>query len=471
MPRCRECNLIVNATAEHCPRCGTPVPARFRVSGRRIFIVVVALIISAVALRNGGSRETAPTKVLAASASGPFQVAIEASVSGDARPMVTGTTNLPDGMQLMVWLVKPWLPDGKERLAAGLPACGDDDCFPLQTYTKLPNAPGFGVVVKNGRFSDGPFDYKGAALRSGNYVLAVMSFFASAQPPEVRAVIGQLGENMTGPLVGGCCFGSHQDQAEIQKQLDDERRSAPVLGASIYYARYVQIGQPQQSNAVPSPAATLAQSEVNALRAKLMALWAPPAAVNSNPDKFVITLRINLGRDRYLAAPPVVLTNGQGAVFGATRDSAIQAIIKAQPYDMLQDASYDAWKEIEFTFDPREAAHPATGAAPPPASAPQRTAGFPAQKWKRVEADNGAAYAIDMNSISRSGPDVAGRTQADAVVCVVENDACDIMNMRRWIFYCSQNHVMELTDAGFTPSVYVPPLSIGRRVLDIACGR
>jgi RNA polymerase subunit RPABC4/transcription elongation factor Spt4 len=243
MARCRECNLIVNAAAEYCPRCGTPMPARFRISGRGIFIVVVVLIISAVVLRNGGRGETAPTKALAASVSSPFQVAIEASASGDARPTATGTTNLPDGTQLMIWLQKPWLPDGKERMAAGLTACGDDDCFSLQTYTKLPNAHGFGVVVKNGRFSDGPFDYKGAAPRPGNYVLVVSSFFASLQPPEVRAVIGELGENMTGPLVGGCCFGSHKDQAEIQKELDEQRRAAPVVGASIYYARYVEIGR------------------------------------------------------------------------------------------------------------------------------------------------------------------------------------------------------------------------------------
>jgi uncharacterized OB-fold protein len=254
MVRCRECSLIVNAAAEYCPRCGTPVPARFRISGRGIFIVVVALIISATALRNGGSGQSAPPKVLAASASSPFQVTIEASASGDARPMVTGTTNLPDGTQLMVWLHRPWLPDGKERLAAGRTACGDDDCLPLQTSTKLPNSPGFGVVVKNGRFSGGPFDYKGAAPRPGNYVLVVSSFYASLQPPEVRAIIGELGENMTGPLVSACCFGSHQDQAEIQKELDEQRRAAPVLGTSIYYARYVEIGRSAASAQPTAPA-------------------------------------------------------------------------------------------------------------------------------------------------------------------------------------------------------------------------
>jgi hypothetical protein len=171
----------------------------------------------------------------------PFVVSIETSFSGGARPTVTGTTNLPDGMQLTMRLQKPWLPNVKERLAAGLTACGDDDCSPLMTHSNLPNGVGFGVIVKNGHFSDGPFTDKGAALRPGLYVLEVIGFWAATQPPDVRAKIGELGENMTGPLVGGCCFGGHLDQAEIQKVLDKQRSSASILGASIYYAGYVTI--------------------------------------------------------------------------------------------------------------------------------------------------------------------------------------------------------------------------------------
>jgi hypothetical protein len=45
------------------------------------------------------------------------------------------------------------------------------------------------------------------------------------------------------------------------------------------------------------------------------------------------------------------------------------------------------------------------------------------QAWKRIEADNGAVYAIDMNSIQRGtyfGPQNPG--VADAIVCIVDND-------------------------------------------------
>jgi TPR repeat protein len=185
--------------------------------------------------------KVAATPMTPATASQPFVVVIDVSVSGGARPTVTGRTNLPDGTELYTWLKKPWLPNAKERLAVGLPAC-EDDCFPLQTSSKLPDGVGLGVVVKNGHFSDGPFTDKGAALQPGEYVLEVSFYFATFQPANVRAIIGPLGENMTGPLVGGCCFGSHMNQAEIQTELEKQRSAAPTLGASIYYARYVTIG-------------------------------------------------------------------------------------------------------------------------------------------------------------------------------------------------------------------------------------
>ena len=50
----------------------------------------------------------------------PFVVKIETSVSEGARPIVTGTTNLPDRTHLSIWIKRPWLPNAKERLAVGL---------------------------------------------------------------------------------------------------------------------------------------------------------------------------------------------------------------------------------------------------------------------------------------------------------------------------------------------------------------
>jgi outer membrane biosynthesis protein TonB len=101
-------------------------------------------------------------------------------------------------------------------------------------------------------------------------------------------------------------------------------------------------------------AATMSQSELEALRAKLISLWNPPAAISTNPDQYVITIRIRLTRDHRLDGAPVVLTNGTGPLFDATRDSALRAVFQAQPYDMLSQTTYDVWKEMDINFDPRE---------------------------------------------------------------------------------------------------------------------
>jgi outer membrane biosynthesis protein TonB len=100
-------------------------------------------------------------------------------------------------------------------------------------------------------------------------------------------------------------------------------------------------------------AAQLSQSEIEALRARLMALWNPPVGIQ-NPDDLIIRIRIRLGRDGRLSAPPVVLTHGTGQVFDSARDSAVRAVFQGQPFDMLRPEHYDTWKDIEVTFDPKD---------------------------------------------------------------------------------------------------------------------
>jgi outer membrane biosynthesis protein TonB len=100
-------------------------------------------------------------------------------------------------------------------------------------------------------------------------------------------------------------------------------------------------------------AAKLSQSEIDALRARLMSLWNPPIGIQ-NPEEFVIRIRIQLGRDGKLSGPPTVLSSGNGALYNSARDSAVRAVFQGQPFDMLKPNHYDTWKDIEVTFDPRD---------------------------------------------------------------------------------------------------------------------
>ena len=109
----------------------------------------------------------------------------------------------------------------------------------------------------------------------------------------------------------------------------------------------VSLGAPK------STAAQLSQNELDALRARLEELWKPPAGAQ-NPQELVVSIRIRLKPDGTLAGPPMVTTSGQSPLFMASRDSAIRAVFRGQPFNMLRPENYEAWKDIEVTFDPRD---------------------------------------------------------------------------------------------------------------------
>jgi colicin import membrane protein len=100
-------------------------------------------------------------------------------------------------------------------------------------------------------------------------------------------------------------------------------------------------------------AARLSQSEIDALRARLAQLWNPPVGAR-DPEELVVLVRVQLTRDGRVAAPPQVLTSGHSPLFLTARDSAIRALFRGQPYDMLRPETYEQWKDIEITFDPRD---------------------------------------------------------------------------------------------------------------------
>jgi hypothetical protein len=141
------------------------------------------------------------------------------------------------------------------------------------------------------------------------------------------------------------------DPRQLQALLD--KRTPQRLAAA---GDTIHTGPP--SLGAPSAiGAQLSQSELDALRARLAQLWSPPAGA-SNPDELVALIRIQLKRDGTLAAPPQVISTGNGhsnsPLYMASRDSAVRAVLRGQPFDMLKPEHYDQWKDIEITFDPRD---------------------------------------------------------------------------------------------------------------------
>jgi len=100
-------------------------------------------------------------------------------------------------------------------------------------------------------------------------------------------------------------------------------------------------------------AATLSQSELDALRARLTKLWNVQAGTE-RPEELIVDIRIRLTPDRRLAAPPEVVSRGSSPRYRAAADAAMRAVLQAQPYDMLRPATYEQWKDMIVTFDPRQ---------------------------------------------------------------------------------------------------------------------
>jgi colicin import membrane protein len=129
--------------------------------------------------------------------------------------------------------------------------------------------------------------------------------------------------------------------------LLDKRAPQRLAAAGDVANQTVSLGAPS------GLAAQLSQTELDALRARLAQLWSPPAGAK-NPEELVVLIRMQLKPDGSLAGPPLVMTSGKTPLFMASRDSAIRAVLRGQPFDMLRPEHYEQWKDIEITFDPRD---------------------------------------------------------------------------------------------------------------------
>jgi hypothetical protein len=187
-------------------------------------------------------------------------------------------------------------------------------------------------------------------------ILSIMVFGVFAL--EIWKFIGQLAATAVGIWF---LVGIWQYASTHQKQIDPRQlatwQAEYNRGVAAAEARYKESSrQPSNgSDAAVPPAKAAIEGELNKLRSKLISLWNPPEAVSKHPELYVVTIRIRLTRDHRLVE---VLTNGDGPLFEAARDSAMRAVYQAQPYDMLSPTTYDRWKEIDVNFDPREVATP-----------------------------------------------------------------------------------------------------------------
>jgi colicin import membrane protein len=99
--------------------------------------------------------------------------------------------------------------------------------------------------------------------------------------------------------------------------------------------------------------ATLSQSEIDALRARIQQCWNPPAGLADARD-LVVVVRIRFNQDGSLSADPTLSNSGSHPTFQVAAESALRAVRRCAPYSFMPIAKYDVWKDVEVTFDPRD---------------------------------------------------------------------------------------------------------------------
>lgn len=136
---------------------------------------LAATVTAALLLVSGcANLEPAPPETTEASVDATLEVDLVMHVvtNEDGSVSVTAESNLPDGTEL-----------GSSVFQEGGFMAQDSQ------------------TLRDGTVSFGPFSHKGNAIPSGTYDVSVTMPIARNQPDEVKAIIGDAGENLTGPLV------------------------------------------------------------------------------------------------------------------------------------------------------------------------------------------------------------------------------------------------------------------------------
>jgi hypothetical protein len=186
-----------------------------------------------------------------------------------------------------------------------------------------------------------------------------------------------------------------------------------------------------------SESAALSPDESAALHTALNRCWAPPPGVASYD--FVV-VRIRLNHDGSMSERPVLVQATASPAGSALIESVKRALTNCQPFRMLRPEHYESWKELEIKFDPHDSAHPANNP-------------YEIRFSEKVEADNGAVYAVDLKSARQFGSNVLAN--------VYDEGQGGMVGM---LFDCA-GHMGPMDG----PMTYVPPRSVGARLAAIAC--
>jgi hypothetical protein len=95
-------------------------------------------------------------------------------------------------------------------------------------------------------------------------------------------------------------------------------------------------------------------SEIDLIRRQIERCWNPPVGAKDAQD-LVIRARVSLNPDGSLRQPPELLDRPRSDPFwSAAADSVRRAILRCTPIKDLPPGKYERWRDIEFTFNPKD---------------------------------------------------------------------------------------------------------------------
>lgn len=130
---------------------------------------------------------------------GPIEPQFSLSFTPSETPTISGTTNLPDGTEVYVAILRSYLLDADQRLANGLAAC-DVNCYPWsEKYT----------TINDGKFSTGPLATDAVrpdgahGLPDGEYAVLVRAVCGPSKNFANPPPNGNYCDHLDGPLITG----------------------------------------------------------------------------------------------------------------------------------------------------------------------------------------------------------------------------------------------------------------------------
>ena len=142
---------------------------------------------------------------------------------------------------------------------------------------------------------------------------------------------------------------SKETQAPQAKRDDEEEKKKEQQAEKKPFV------PPKPVNQSTRISSRLTLSQIDAIRLQIQRCWSVPAGAR-DAENLIIRIQFSLNPDGSLRSQPRIVDQSRMRedFYRAAAESARRAVLKCSPLAQLPQASYEQWRDIELTFNPRE---------------------------------------------------------------------------------------------------------------------